>query len=118
MYIYISFFHLHFNRRSQSDTLDDASRAEMCIEIAELISPEIFSHIEITNINCMYGNAPRTINQDDRKATSLREYCYHLFFIYCGNFENETSKISPSLHIAIQMLIVFKGINYNASYNT
>lgn len=54
-------------------------RAQRCIEIAELISPEIFSHMGITNINCMYGNAPRAINQNDHKATGLREYCCHLF---------------------------------------
>jgi len=54
-------------------------RAQRCIEIAELISPEIFSHMGITNINCMYGNVPRAINQNDHKATGLREYCCHLF---------------------------------------
>lgn len=65
-------------------------RAQRCIEIAELISPEIFSHMGITNINCMYGNAPRAINQNDHKAAGLRKYCCHLFL-----YVAEISKTRP-----------------------
>lgn len=85
-------------------------RPQRCIEIAELISLEIFSHMGITNINCMYGNAPRAINQNDRKATSLREYCCHLFLYIVEISQTRRTKFFQSLQIAIQMPIVYKRI--------
>lgn len=106
----ISFSHLHFNRRSQSDAADHASQRR--IEIAELISPEIFSHMGIANINCMHENAPQAINQNDHEAVGLTRILLPsaFFFISRKSGETERRKFIGKSKLLCQMRIVH---NYN-----